>query len=352
MRARSAWLACVGVVIGLAGAGRAVAEPARSRVALVRTESSDRLLREATTRLRAELVSAGFDVVEVDRAPGDSRAEVEKAAERTQSVATVAIDRAGAGAAADVWISDRVSGKTVVRRLRVGGGQGAATVLAIRALELLRASLLEVVLPPRASEPDAPAPAAPHDVVDWVEPTLPAESPESGDFLDGAALGVGVQGLHGLRGIGLALGPTLRAFHGIGSGLFGRLVLAGPLGAPALNEPAGTASVRQEFASLDLGWATSAAPLGALVWVGAGAFHLHTAGAAAAPYQPTTDDVFSLLLTAGIGGIARLSRSLALSTELAAVGVFPRPVVVIAERDAGKTGNPALSLSLSLLVAL
>jgi hypothetical protein len=349
MRARLAWLACVSLLLLLAGTRRAAAEAARSRVALVRTESDDKLLREATTRLRAELVSAGFDVVEVERAPGDSRAEVEQAAERTQSVATVAIDRAGRGAAADVWISDRISGKTVVRRLRVGGGPGAAAVLAIRALELLRASLLEVVAPPPAAE--QPAAAAPTDVVEWVQPTLPPKAPETGELLDGFALGVGVQALHGLRGIGLGFGPTVRAFHGIGGGAFGRLVLAGPFGGPSLSEPAGTASVRQEFLSLDLGWATRAAPLGMLAWVGAGAFHLHTAGAAATPYRSTSDDVFSLLLIGGLGGIARVGQDLALSAELSAIALMPRPVVVIADRDAGSAG-PSLSMSLNLLVAL
>ena len=143
-------------------------------------------------------------------------------------------------------------------------------------------------------------------MVKWVEPTLPEKPPE--ELLDGLTLGVGMQALHGLRGIGLALGPTLRAYHGIGSRGFGRLVLAGPLGGPNLGEPEGTAAVRQEFLSLDLGWATRAAPLGALAWVGAGAFHLHTTGAAVPPNQSTSDDVLSLLLTAGIGGVARLGQ--------------------------------------------
>jgi hypothetical protein len=350
MRPRRAWLLCVSLLLLLAASGRAAAEAARSRVALVRTQSDDKLLREASTRLRAELVSAGFDVVEVERAPGDSRTEVEQAAERTQSVATVAIDRAGRGAAADIWISDRISGKTVVRRLRVGGGPSAATVLAIRALELLRASLLEVVAPPPAA--DEPAPAAPPDVVEWVKPTLPPKAAETKDLLDGLALGVGVQALHGVRGVGLAFGPTLRAFHGIAGGAFGRLVLAGPFGGQSLSEPEGTASVRQEFASLDLGWATPPAPLGALAWIGAGAFHLHTSGAAAVPYRSTSDDVYSLLLGGGLGGIARFSQDVALSAELSALALLPRPVVVIASRDAGSSGNPALSLSLNLLLAL
>jgi len=344
---RIARLASLSLLFALAAAGPVGAQAARSRVTLVRTPTEDPLLREASTRLRAELEGAGFQVVEIDRGPGDSRIEVE-GTDRKGGIATIAIDRAGAGATADVWISDRVSGKTVVRRLRVGGGPRAAAVLAIRALELLRASLLEVVLPAPAEEKE-PA-KAPTDVVRWVEPTLP--EPEQGELLDGVTLGVGVQALHGLDGIGLAIGPTLRAYHGFASHVFGRLVLAGPIGNPTLSEPEGSAAVRQEFLSLDLGWATPAAPFGALVWVGAGGYHLHTSGTAVPPYHSTSDDVLSLLLTAGIGGVARLGQAIALTAEAGAVGLFPRPIVVIAGRDAGSAGAPSLSVAFSLLVAL
>ena len=57
--------------------GRGRADGTRSQVAIVRSTSGDRVLHEASTRLRAELIGAGFDVVEVDRAPGDPKSEVE-----------------------------------------------------------------------------------------------------------------------------------------------------------------------------------------------------------------------------------------------------------------------------------
>lgn len=341
--------ACLCLLLTLAYAEPALAQAPRSRVTLVRTRSDDPLLSEASTRLRAELAGAGFDVIEVDRAPGDSRTLVEGSGDRKGSIATVAIERAGAGATADVWISDRVSGKTVVRRLRVGGGPRAATVLAIRALELLRASLLEVVLPAPAAKKQPET--APSDVVKWVEPTLPEAAPER-ELFDGVTLGVGVQALHGLQGIGLAIGPTLRAIHGIASHGFGRLVLAGPLGSPTLSEPEGSAEVGQEFLSLDLGWETGTAPLAALAWVGAGGYHLRTTGTAVPPYRSTSDDVLSVVLSGGIGGVVRLGQSLALTVEAGALGLFPKPIVVIAGRDAGSAGAPSLSVAFSLMVAL
>jgi hypothetical protein len=109
-RAMLSWLA---VPFVLAFSGAAGARATRSRVAVVRSASNDALLREAGTRLRAELVAAGFEVVEVDRTPGDGRSEVEgssspspraeSGAEGEDNVATVAMNRARARALADGW---------------------------------------------------------------------------------------------------------------------------------------------------------------------------------------------------------------------------------------------------------
>jgi hypothetical protein len=348
MNVRAAVVACsVVFFVSLHGA-EAAAEGPRSRVALVRTPESDKLLREANTRLKAELHEAGFEVVEVDSAPGDPRAEVEEASERAQSFATIALNRAGSGALADAWISDHVTGKTVVRRLRVGGNSNSARVLAIRVLELLRASLLEVAAPP----PGTGTPqSAPSDVLGWVEPTLPSKDPAERDVLEGPALSAGVLGLHSLRGIGLALGPTVRISHGIDRHFFGRLVLAGPLVGPSVDATGGSATVRQQFISLEMAWATATRPIGAFAWIGGGAFVLQTTGVAVPPYHSTNDSVWSFLATAGVGGIARLGKRIAVTSEVSVVGLIPQPVVVIAAHDAGTAGTPSLGASIGLLVS-
>jgi hypothetical protein len=348
MNRRAALVACWIAFAASAHAVDAAAEGGRSSVALVRTADSDKLLREATTRLRAELHEAGFDVIEVESAPGDPRAGVEEASARSQSFATIAINRAGSGALADAWISDHVTGKTVVRRLQVGGNSNAANVLAIRVLELLRASLLEVAAPPQGSETP---PSAPSDVLGWVEPTMPSKAPAERDVLEGPALGVGVLGLHSLRGIGLALGPTVHVSHGVDRHFFGRLVLTGPLVGPSVDASGGSASVRQQFISLEMGWATASRPLGAFAWIGGGAFLLQTTGVAVPPYHSTNDNVWSFLATAGVGGIARLGKRVAVTSEVSVLGLVPQPVVVIASHEAGTAGSPSLAGSIGLLVS-
>jgi hypothetical protein len=324
--------------------GRARADVSRSRVAVVRSSSTDRVLHEAATRLRAELQGAGFEVVEVERAPGDPRSEVEDAAPDASSFATIAISRADNGAFADVWISDRLTGKTVVRRLEVGAGPSATAVLAIRALELLRASLLEIAATTPPSEPPM---SAPNDVVKWVAPALPP-APAS-PILQGAALGVGALALHGLRGIGLAVGPTVNFSHGAGP-WFLRVMLAGPLIGPELRAAAGSSTIRQELGALALGWASDPKPLGGFAWVGAGGFDLHTNGSAVAPYRGISGNVASFLCAAGLGGLARIGPRVAVTAELIAAFLDPQPVVVIAGNDAGSAGTPSVGASLGVLV--
>jgi len=330
--------------VALEGLGRA--DSARSRVALVRSSSNDHVLREATTRLRAELLDAGFEVVEVDRAPGDPRSEVEDAAPGASTFATVAMSRAANGAFADVWISDHVTGKTVVRRLEVGAGPNTTAVLAIRALELLRASLLEIAARAAPSEPPI---SAPTDVVKWITPVLPA-APES-PFLQGNALDLGALALHGLSGIGLAVGPAVSYRRGAGPWFF-RVTLAAPLAGPALSTAAGSATVRQELAALAFGWASDPRPLGVSVWIGAGGFDLHTSGSASPPYRGLSGDVPSFLWSAGIGGLARLGPRIALTADLMVVFLDPEPMVVIAGRDAGSAGAPSVGASLGIHVGL
>jgi hypothetical protein len=324
---------------------QARAESPRSSVALVRSSSSDRVLREARTRLRAELLDAGFEVVEVDRAPGDPRSEVEDGAPAA-TFATVAMSRAADGAFADVWISDRVTGKTVVRRIEVGAGPSATAVLAIRALELLRASLLEVAAERPASQPPM---SAPNDVMKWIEPALPRASPPP--LLSGSTLGLGALALHGLRGIGLAAGPVASVSYGLVP-WFARVTLAGPLVGAGLKTAAGSATLRQELAALSVGWALEPKPIGVSAWVGAGGFDLHTDGSAVAPYRGTSGGVVSFLGAAGVEGLARLGPRIALTADLLAVLLDPQPVVVIAGRDAGGAGAPSIGASLGVLVGL
>jgi hypothetical protein len=339
-------------LVTFASMAPALAAPeTRSRVTVVRTASSDPLIREANTRLRAELTEAGFEVLEVDRPQGAARDEVESASEETRSFATVAIERAGPGATADIWINDLVTGKTVVRRLSVGSESNAAAVLAIRALELLRASLLEVAVPAESTPAAEPRAAPPADVMTWVEPARP-RPPRAAHALGGPALSAGVLGLHSFQGIGPALGPVLRGSLGIGPHAFGRLTLASAFAAPTIVAEGGEADVAQHFGSFELGWVLGTEPAAAYGFAGLGAYYLRTSGRAEAPLRASSDGVVSALATAGVGGIVRLRGGVALSADVALLGLVPQPVVMIAGQEVGKAGAPSLTMSVALVVEL
>jgi len=116
-------------------------------VALVRAPDATSLVRDATTRLAAELRAAGFDAVDVDaETDADARDAIEEAAEGTGAFATLYLRPVEKRAAIDVWIADAMTLKTSVRRIEVAPRKRATSsrAVAAHALELLRASLLEV----------------------------------------------------------------------------------------------------------------------------------------------------------------------------------------------------------------
>jgi hypothetical protein len=121
------------------------------RVAVVQASDATPLVRRGTKDLSAVLAAAGFDAVEV--APGagnDARYDVERAGESANGVATLALRSVARSGDVDVWISDSITQKTTVRRVKTAKRTAPARSrdIALRALDLLRTSLLELESPP------------------------------------------------------------------------------------------------------------------------------------------------------------------------------------------------------------
>jgi hypothetical protein len=126
------------------------------RIVLLRPRAADPALAEAFGRLKGELLTYDFEVVVLDA--GDvapSPRELSRAAEQARAVASISLVRSEGLATADVWISDRVTGKTTMRTIATAEGREASGVLAVRAVDLLRTSLREL----------APGERPPPDVV-------------------------------------------------------------------------------------------------------------------------------------------------------------------------------------------
>ncbi len=148
-----AWLSST---LGLIGAP---AWAGSGRVILIRPTAADETIGEALNRVRGELVAEGFDVAEVDVLPDLAPPAPGRVAPQDAALATINLSVEEGAHVVDLRVIDRINNKTVIRRTPVEGGTTSSTaeILAVRAVELLRASLLELLL---ESRPPTPAPNA------------------------------------------------------------------------------------------------------------------------------------------------------------------------------------------------
>src|SRR5262249_38281423 len=156
--------------------------------------------------------------------------------------ASIAFVRRGGQASVEVWLADRVSGKVMVRALALPSTSDAASVLAIRAVDLLRASFREFEQakrpPPQIVGVDTrPVPAA---VAAHAEP-LWSLRVEGAFLLDRPALGA-------------AFGPCLAVSRRVYDRIDVGVALAGPLLGAEWTTGEGAATVQQQFAWLELRW--------------------------------------------------------------------------------------------------
>ena len=151
------------VALLAATAAASAAAPPSPRVVLVRPAAAPPSVSQALVRMRGELIAAGFDADVMDLPLGaDVRASLEKfappAPTNRAATALVAVVASPDPGNVELWVIDRVTGKTVVRRVNAPPGDPArvAEVLAVRAVELLRASFLELAITPAAGPGASP----------------------------------------------------------------------------------------------------------------------------------------------------------------------------------------------------
>ena len=157
LRRRHNWIAGAHALIVLLGLSvGAEAEPAR-RVVLVIPEAIGPIATEALTRVRGELQAARFEVVtEIVAANVDRRATVEREVRKGNARAAFGIFFGTGGA--EIWVTDAVTGRTAVQTLPLDAAapERRAAVLAVKAVDLLKATLAELWM----GSPVAPLPAS------------------------------------------------------------------------------------------------------------------------------------------------------------------------------------------------
>jgi hypothetical protein len=334
------------------------AEAAIPTVVLLRPSQANDVTTEALVRVQGELEAAGFevDVLRTD-AHGDgedAKRDLETAGRERNPVAAFAIfvsPPEGGASIAEIWVSDRVRQKTVIQRTTLHETDGArgSAILAVRAVELLKASLADLWTA-ATQPPPAPAPVARPVPVPVAREQ--ADTPRRA-FAAGLGAGVGVGLVESFGAMGVTWAPDFLLSYGWPGGFGVRASLLGPGPATTLSALQGTARIEQQLATVDVvktWWPR--APVVPFVLLGVGAQHVHVTGAGLAPYLGHTTDDWSAVTAAGVGiGIPVVS-TLSFIVHARGVAAWPASIVRIADAEVGRVGAPSLLVDGELLGVL
>jgi len=334
----------------IATIGLFAATPARAAsVIIVRPANSPPVMVETLVRLRGELISAGFETEIVDAAPAEgapreSRSNLEQLATRRGADAVVAIVGDLAPDSVEVWVVDKVTGKSVVRRVPFEpAAAGASKTLAIRAIELLRSSFLEIDLAARDRQNAPGAPPPPPAVVHFVEAERLARHPETfGVEVGGAAV-------MSVDGVGPALLPLARFAWAVRPWLVGQATVAGLGTRPTVESQGGSAQVAQAYGLLggSVRFRTDAR-LRPFVALSAGALHTSVEGRADAPNEGRVVDRWSFVADAGVGSELRLPDRFYISVALHAQLAEPYVAVRFLDTVVATSARPNLLMTLTV----
>jgi hypothetical protein len=335
------------------GAWAVDAHAEASRVVIVHVKGVDGVIGRAERRLAAEMRAAGFEVEDrvVDGAD-DARQMVEDPP-GGGPFATVLLARTTRHTTIDVWVADHLTHKTLVRRLdEPGDGATADRALALRVVELMRASLVEQIAmarPPSIPASGASAPLPP-DVASWTQEAL---SDDAGARAGSVSLALGVAGVYSGPGVGLSVAPELQVtWHFTSSWCLG-LLAAAPIAGGSVDDGQRSASVMQQVALGEVRFdPRSRGFLSGFVALGAGAYHLDTTGHAATPFISRSDDVWAAVVGGGGGLQARASRRVSFVLDVRELLALPCPTVAFASTDVARLMHPGTLGSLLLAVDL
>jgi hypothetical protein len=299
---------------------------------------------EALTRIRGELIADGFEVSVIDSPLGSDPASVlARADQQTGAAATIGLFLHADASTAELWVVDRLTSKTVVRRIEMSKAPGASVpeVLARRSVELLRASLLEILVDAQKRPSSTPAPRA--QASRWVARALEPRRSSWG-------VEAGAQVLAGFGGIGGAVLPVGRVRAALGERFLTRLTISGLGTRPQIDAAEGRATARQELALLEvIGEITPPSWLRPAISLGAGAYHIGVDGSANWPYAGQHGGLYAFAADVGAGLALSLTSSFSLSLEGHTLLVAPYPVIRFLDVATAETGRPLLSGALTLV---
>jgi hypothetical protein len=353
------WRRALAVTTFIAACSTSLAAIAASgRVVLFRPSAADPTIAEALHRIGGELVADGFEVEMVDLPPSPAGAAPLLVPDSTEPgvIATIDLTVDEGAHVAELRVVDRLTNKVVTRRAPIDevAPSREAEVLAVRAVELLRASLMELLIEARPA-PMTPTPAP---VVDKLHATTwaarglpPGEEPAWGIEI-GMAVLANVGGPSAEREIPASLLAIARLRRTLLGPLAIRVTVAGLGTEPEVNQQrVGSASMSSDLALFEAVltiWKKS--PVHPMASLGIGAMYFSVNGSPGDPaYAPNSSHQLSVAADGGAGVEVRLVRQLGISFEGHAFLASPYPVVEFLGTPQAHSGIPSLVGSASLV---
>jgi hypothetical protein len=285
-----------------------------STIVVYRPDASDPILTESFSRLCGELHMYGLDVELADH-PADHRPS--DIGRSTDVVGSVALLRSAGQASATIGITEATTGKESMRITVSIDDADAPSLLAMRAVDLLRASLRDVA--PKLEARRRAASELPND-----EPTPSAEQPPVRWTVRAGASSLWETGE---LGAGYAVNVALA--RRLSSRLALELSLMGPVIGHAYDGAAATANLREEIGTLSLARRLVEGRLALDIVQGFGGAHLDARGEASSPWLDQSSSAWAAVSTTGGHVGLGLSPHLAIGVSVAAVFLLPRPVLEV-----------------------
>jgi hypothetical protein len=307
--------------------------------------------RRSIARIRDELLADRFQVVLVDSSiAGEPGAIVERAAHDFDAEAILTLFGDPETGQAELWVVERSGGRVAIRRamVEIAEPESMPEVLSTRALELLRATALELSIETtRALQPQQTPPAV---AAGQPGPApVPPPSSERGIL----TVDAGIAMLRSLDGPPPATVPTARIQLHLNDWLMARLGISGLGSRPRIETVYGSAELSQTIALVEVGLVfRNGKRFRPLVSVGTGLLHLSIVGIGKPPYEGREARRWSAVFDAGVGGAFALRSRVSLTAELHTFLASPHPEVRFINMRTATIGYPSFVLLLALQVEL
>jgi hypothetical protein len=317
-------------------------------VAIVRPPNPSPALAETLSRLHGELLSVGLEVEITQRSARrlgatELRAWLEKlVTERGVEAIIESVDDA-TPVAVDIWLIDKATRRLDVSRVELEPNTpNPSERLAIRAIEVLRSSFLEIDLAERARRGGAIAKSSTSGL-----PLTEVNKPAS--YAGRIGVEVGAAALTSLVGVGPALLPMLGFDWAAQSWLVVHAALAGLGSTPIVATAAGNTRIAQQYGVVGGRYRfRSDQRLQPFLALSAGVLRTSLDGQANPPKLGHAIDQWSFLLDASLGTALRLSSryyaTLAAHVHVAA----PYVAIHFVDDVVATSGHPNLLLTLTV----